>query len=99
MRVRVLPLRRNGRNLNRDELKTVPRHVGILRVGEGRDHELGRPVVLARLLDPAGGLGTDILPELSDARLLWAEDKKMRLTGVERTKDADFAQTWSVEFD
>jgi hypothetical protein len=99
MRVRVRPLRQNGRNLNRDELKDIPPHVGFLKIGESRNYELSRPMVRAQLLDAVSGVETDVLPELCDARLLWAEDKKMRLTGTERVRDADFAQTWSVEFD
>jgi hypothetical protein len=99
MRVRVQLLRRNGRVLNRDDQKGVPPFVGILRVGEARDLELGRPAVCARLLDPATTSEIDLLPMLSDARLLWAENRKMRLTGIERLKEADVAQTWSVEFD
>jgi len=99
MRVRVRTLRKNGRNLNRDELKDIPPFVGNLMVGEVRDHVLGRPVVRARLLDPTNKLETDLLPELADARLLWAEDKKMHLTGIERLAESDVAQTWSVELD
>lgn len=97
MRVHVRPLRVKGRNLNRDELKDLPPHVGQLKVAEARDHELGRPVVRARLLDTASGTDADVLPELSDARLLWVEGNKWRLTGFERIDAADFLQTWSVE--
>lgn len=101
MRVHVRLLRRHGRVLKGDELKDLPPHVGMLRVDEARDHELGRPVVCARLLDPTKTSESDILPMLSDARLLWAKGTKMRLTGIERLKEpveADVAQTWSVEF-
>jgi hypothetical protein len=97
MRVQVRTLRKNGRNLNRDELKDVPPFVGILKVAEVRDPELARPLVCARLLDPTTKVETDLLPELGDAKLLWVQDGKMRLTGIERLKEADVAQTWSVE--
>lgn len=99
MRVRVRPLLKQGRVLNRDELRDIPPFVGVLRVGEVRDHVLGRTVVRARLLDPTTKVEEDILPELSDARLLWAEDRAMRLTGTELLKDSGVAQTWSVELD
>ena len=99
MRVRVRTLRKNGRNLNRDELKDVPPFVGILRVREARDIELNRAMVCARLLDPTTTTEADLLPTLIDAQLVWAEDKRLRLTGIERLKDFDVAQTWSVEFD
>lgn len=97
MRVQVRPLRAKGRNLNRDELKDLPPFLGTLKVAEARDHELGRPVVRARLLDITTGTNADVLPELCDARLLWAEGKKWRLTGFERIDAADYMQTWSVE--
>jgi len=97
MRVHVRPLRVKGRNLNRDELKGSPPYVGVLKVAEGRDPELGRPVVRARLIDQVSGTEADVLPQLCDARLLWAEDGKLRLAGFERIDAADYAQTWSVE--
>ena len=59
--------------------------------------ELGRNVVRARLLDISKGTRTDVLPDLSDALLLWAENGKLRLTGVERVEEASFAQTWVIE--
>lgn len=97
MRAHVRPLRVRGRNLNRDELKDVPPHVGVLKVAEGRDPELGRPVLRARLIDQVSGTEADVLPQLSDARLLWAEGSKLRLAGFERIDAVDYAQTWSVE--
>lgn|ERR1043165_1590967 len=97
MRVRVRRLRKQGRMLNRDELKDVPPHVGVLHVAEVRDHQLSRPVLCARLLDPATKLETDIIPELGDARLLEVAGRRLRLTGIERLQEADVAQTWLVE--
>ncbi len=90
-------MRHLGRNMTQDAFRAIPPFVGFLKVAETRDPELGRPVVRARLLDIATGIETDVLPELTDARLLWAEDQKMRLTGLERVNETDFAQTWSVE--
>jgi hypothetical protein len=92
-------MRKHGRNVTRAELNDTPPFVGILKVGEVRDHVLGRPVIRARLIDPANSLETDLLPELGDVQLLWAESGKMRLTGIERLKDFDVAQTWAVELD
>lgn len=97
MRVRVRRLRKQGRMLNRDELKDIPPHVGMLRVTEVRDHQLSRPVLCARLLDLTTKVDTDMLPELGDARLLEVAGRSMRLTGIERLQDADVAQTWLVE--
>jgi hypothetical protein len=97
MRVKVTPLRERGRNLNRDAVFKKPKYVGDLRVDEHRDPELGRPLVYARLMDVASGVETDVLPQLGDARLLWAAKGSMRLAGFERIEGADYAQTWSVE--
>lgn len=99
MRVLVRPMRVRGRNLNRDELKGLPPFLGTLKVAESRDPELGRPVVRARLIDVNMGTGADVLPELCDAKLLWAEGKRFHLTGFERIESADYMQTWSVELD
>jgi hypothetical protein len=99
MRVQVLTLRKNGRNLNRNELSEVPCHVGFLRIRENRDLELNRPLLQARLLDPTRGNEADLLPALEDAKLLMFEKNRMRVTGIERLPDFDVAQTWEVRFD
>jgi hypothetical protein len=97
MQVRVLPLRKQGVLINRDELKSRPPHIGKLRVIEERDPQLERPVLRAKLLDLSSGLATDVLPQLNDAKLVWVEDGKMRFVGTERLVDAEYAQTWAVE--
>ena len=43
------------------------------------------------------GTDKDVLRELLDARLLWADDGKMRLTGFEQDGAVSYAETWSVE--
>ncbi len=96
MFVKVRLLRHNGRLLRRDEQIDKPAFVGNLSVMEARDAELNRPVVRARLLH-ATGTADDLLPELSDAHLLWLQDKKLRLSGFESIEAAAYAQTWSVE--
>lgn len=95
MRVKVIPLRRDGVDLKIKELRDEAPHVGMLRVEEARDPRLSRQVVRARLLTP--GTDKDVLRELVDARLLWADDGKMRLTGFEQEGAVSYAQTWSVE--
>jgi hypothetical protein len=99
MRVQVLALRNKGRNLNKSELEGVPRRVGVLRVREMRDIELNRPSLQARLFDPTKTGESDLLPALEDARLLYVEGDRLRITGIERLADADVAQTWDVELD
>lgn len=97
MLVKVRLLRQAGRLLRPEEQKGTPAFVGELSVMEARDHELNRPVVCARLRDAAGGAASDILPELNDAHLLWAKDRKLRLSGFEKVDSAAYAQTWVVE--
>ncbi|RKJ94543.1 hypothetical protein [Alicycliphilus denitrificans] len=97
MRVKVRPLQCKGRMLPRQLAKEQPPHIGALRVAEERDHELSRSVLRARLLDTQGGTEIDLLPDLSDARLLWANDNRLRFAGFERVDNANYAQTWEVE--
>lgn len=97
MKVQVRQLRSQGRNMNRDEQSVMPPHQGILQVAEARDIELGRPVTRARLVDETTGTETDVLPVLIDAKLLWVEGGKFRLTGFERIGKSAYLQTWAVE--
>jgi hypothetical protein len=97
MRVKVKLLQHKGRALKRPELLDVPPFEGVLKVNEARDYDLSRAVVRARLIQATSGLQTDVLPELSDVRLVWAEDNKLRLTGFEEVDGAAYARTWVVE--
>ncbi len=92
MRVKVQTLRRRG-SLVRDD---QPPRIGDLVVAERRDPKLSRAVTTARLIDQRSG-DVDLLPEIYDARLLWVNGADMRLTGIERADDGDYAQTWRVE--
>lgn len=95
MKVHVRTMRRNGRNLPQKEVFAQPPIVGTLTVNEERDHELGRCTIRARVFDDKSG--TDVLPELQSAILVWADKNRMRFVGTERIEKADVAQTWSVE--
>lgn len=97
MRVKVRTMRQAGRNMHRGEMSLLPAHVGELRVKEEHDHQLCRQVLRARLLDLSQGIGHDILPSLTDARLIHAADGKLTLIGTERVDMAEYGQTWSVE--
>ena len=95
MRVKVRPMRRFGRQFFASEQSPMPPHVGILKVAEVRDLSLERQDLRARLVDLRNE--SDVIPVLNDARLLHVDGERMRLTGVERVGDTDYAQTWSVE--
>ncbi|UCU92135.1 hypothetical protein [Hydrogenophaga taeniospiralis] len=74
MRVKVCPMRHQGRNLHHQEQMQLPPYVGELRVAPERDAELGRPVLRAHLRDASQGSKVDLLPELTDVNLLFAGD-------------------------
>ncbi|GAB3656400.1 hypothetical protein [Ramlibacter alkalitolerans] len=97
MRAKVITMRKGGRNLHRDELSQLPPIVGELRIKEEHDRALHRHLVRARLLDISKGTEHDLLPSLTDARLIQAVDGKMTLIGTERVDHAEFGQTWAVE--
>jgi hypothetical protein len=97
MKVGVKTLRKGGRNLHRGELNELPPVEGELRVEEERDPALRRQVLRARLLDISRGTEHDLLPSLTDARLIYVAGKKLTLIGTERVDLAEFGQTWAVE--
>jgi hypothetical protein len=98
MRVKVRPLRKEGRLLWSDAVEfKAPGYAGMLTVDEKRDSMLGRTLARAKLTGITAGTDTDLLPELLDVRLLWAREQKMRLVGFERIGDVDYSQTWAIE--
>lgn len=97
MKVKVRTLRHQGQSLNQEEVRKLPPRVGVLRVAEERDPALHRQVLRARLLDITRDTERDILPGLSDARLVHASDGRLTLIGTERVDRAEYGQTWWVE--
>lgn len=97
MRVKVRPLRKEGRLLVSSEQPKSPGFSGIFAVDETRDHASGRTLVRAKLTGISTGANIDVLPELLDARVLWAQESKLRVVGFERIGSIEYAQTWSVE--
>lgn len=95
MRVKVRPMHRFGRPHLFKEIEAMPPHVGILKVHEVRDLRWERRVICAQLLDLRNE--AHIIPALADARLLWAKDGQMRVAGIERVGDTEYAQTWAIE--
>ncbi len=97
MKVKVKTMRKGGRNLHRGELSALPLHEGRLQVKEEHDPVLHRQVLRARLLETKRGIEHDVLPSLTDARLIHAADGKLTLIGTERVDMAEYGQTWSME--
>lgn len=71
--------------------------MGKLRIAENRMHALGRSVLCATLTHVTDGLDTVLLPELTDAQVIWAEDNRMRVRGTELIDGAYYAQTWDIK--
>jgi hypothetical protein len=97
MRVKVKTMRKAGKNLHKGDLALQPPFMGQLRVKEEHDPVLQRQVLRARLVDISRGTEHDILPTLTDARLIHAADGKLTLIGTERVDLAEYGQTWAVE--
>lgn len=97
MKVDVRPINFRGRPLPAAQRKKEPACQGKLRIGENRNHRLGRSVLCATLTHATDGLGTQLLPELMDAQVIWAEDGFMRVRGVEEIEGTMYAQTWDVK--
>lgn len=97
MRVEVRPLSVQGVPLYTSQHKRLPAIVGKLRIAENRLHRLGRVVLCASLTSTSDGLDTELLPELTDAQVIWAEDGFMRIRGVEQVNGVQYAQTWNLK--
>jgi hypothetical protein len=97
MKVKVKTMRKGGRNLHRGELDLLPAFEGQLSVEEERDPELRRQVMRARLRDTSRGTEHDLLPFLTDARVVYLAAGKLVLIGTERVDLCEFGQTWDVE--
>ncbi|MDP2325373.1 MAG: hypothetical protein Q8N51_15280 [Gammaproteobacteria bacterium] len=99
MKVKVKTMRKGGRSLHRGELNELPAFVGELRIAEERDPALRRQVLRARLLDISRGTEHDLLPSMTDARLIYVGAREFTLIGTERVDLAEYGQTWAVELD
>jgi hypothetical protein len=97
MKVKVMLMRKLGRNMPQKEQHDAPSVTGRLSLDEKRDPELGRTVMRAQLRSLLQEQGAELLPDLNDARVLWIDGSRMRLSGLERLENASYAQTWAVE--
>lgn len=95
MKVKVRPLLNQGRVMPGVEANRQPPVVGVLNIGEARDLQLGRSVTRAQLKHLVEGI--PLLPDLIDAKLVWLENGRLRLSGVERLDRVEYSQTWAIE--
>lgn len=97
MKVEVHCINRKGRPLPKAQRTSQPGCRGELKVFENRLHALNRVVCCARLVSMTDGVEAALLPELTDAQLLWLDDKKMRFTGIEDIDGTLYQQGWDVK--
>jgi len=96
MRFAIVPMRRQGRRLDRHELANHQATIGDLRVEEVRDESLGRYVRVARVVDVRRPRDPDLLPALLDPSLVAMSPLAFTLSGFERIGERDYAQSWLV---
>ena len=97
MRVEVRPLNVLGKPLTRAQHQRLPASVGKLKVHEKRSTKLDRIVLCATLASVSDGLETELLPELGEAQLIWADDGILRLRGIEVIEGTQYGQTWVMK--
>ncbi|MBC7500579.1 MAG: hypothetical protein H7315_08780 [Herminiimonas sp.] len=101
MKAKVRLLRKDGRLLTSSDTPVgapaAPRFAGVFSLDEFRDVPSKRTLVRARLVGITAGTESNVLPDLYDARVLHAQDMKMRIHGFERAGNVEYAQTWVVE--
>ena len=97
MLVEVRPLNLRGRLLFKDERGKAPPCRGMLRVKEKLIRSFGRTVPVAGLFSANDGFAEEMLPTLLDARILWAEQGRMRLHGQELVDGVLYGQTWDIK--
>lgn len=96
MKVEVRPLNVLGKPQRKKDVDKTPPCRGKLKVFENRLHTFGRSLLCAQVVDVNDGLEAQLLPELSNAELLWLDNDRMRLSGLERVDTMTFYQTWDV---
>ncbi|MFG6463725.1 hypothetical protein ACG04Q_19280 [Roseateles sp. DXS20W] len=97
MRATVRPINVRGRPLRSSERKATQEYVGVIRMREERNNQLGRAFVQAELVSAIDGQQGQVLPPLIDARVLYWKGKNLRVTGMEVVEDLQYYQTWDVE--
>lgn len=101
MRVRVIELFEEGKQVPRWQLSLLKVTEGELAMVEFRDEVLNRHMRAAHLHQVDGPMNKremDILTPLLDAAVLWIRDQRMTITGFQReVLGKTTAQTWLIE--
>lgn len=96
MRVSVNPIFEMGRPVPAAKRKAPPESRGLLKFLERRIHALGRITKTANVVTMVDGMEQPVVPELVDAELIWVDDQKMRIRGLEVVEGVTYGQTWEV---
>lgn len=99
MQVQMVKMRNAGVEIDRRALGQAVAQRGLLIVLDVTDQGLRRPCKVARLVQ-----GDTVRSELADVHILWLNERRMALTGFERSKNesgkiVDYAQSWLIMFD
>ncbi|HYD58990.1 MAG TPA: hypothetical protein VEC35_01450 [Noviherbaspirillum sp.] len=98
MKVSVVRLWNEGKQVPRWQLSTLKPVVGELRIQESRDDHLNRFMRSAHLFDFSQRGHPDALPPLVDAAVLYIKGSTMSISGFERgDMGPTYAQTWLIE--
>jgi hypothetical protein len=97
VKVEVQLINERGRAMSTRARTALPKYEGVLSVKEERIHELGRAVVLAKLVSATDGTQTPILPALHDAAVLYVQGSQLRVRGFELVDGVQYGQTWDVK--
>lgn len=93
MHARVVPLRRQGVELSKEERRTYQPHRGDVRVMCVMDRRLGRATNVAEL-HPGNKRDFSQLPTLYDAKLTGMSTTGYVLSGIEFIDGCAYAQSW-----
>lgn len=97
---RVVRLWRDGKQVPRWQLAQLKVEVGELRIEACNDEHLRWYLRRASLYNfsQAPGNGSNVIPPLADAAVLWVSGNRMSISGFERDDLLQtYAQTWLVE--
>lgn len=97
MRVDVQPIFERGRERSKPQRTSQPPTRGRLKVLEKRVQGLGRISTCANVVTVVDGLEKDVLPQLMDAELIWADDARLRIRGYEVVEGTVYGQTWDLK--
>lgn len=96
MKVEIQLINERGRPVAAKTRSTMSTYRGVLRMREERVHELGRTVVVAKLVSSTDGTDSELVPALHEASMLFLNGAQLRVRGYELVGGIQFGQTWEI---